>query len=295
MESGKARKTRWWPLAVAALAGALLASGCGLLDQQERRWIFNPSRQSWNGGLSAQGIPEVWIAYDSKTSGHAVRLHGLWLPQADPAAPVLLYLHGARWDVRSSAGRMRRMHAMGFSVLGIDYRGFGQSTDVLPSEAFAQEDAAMAWAWLHAERPLARRFVYGHSLGSAIAVRLAAEAAPADAPAGVVLEGAFPSIPELLGTFRYGWLPVGPFVTQRFDSASRIAKLRMPVLVLHGSEDHLVPPGLGRELYEQATAPKRFLLIEGGSHHDASALATDEIADAMRELFHTPAPPAPRG
>ena len=61
-----------------------------------------------------------------------VKLHGLWLAQPRADAPVLLYLHGARWDVRSSAQRMRRMHELGFAVLGIDYRGFGQSSPALP-------------------------------------------------------------------------------------------------------------------------------------------------------------------
>jgi alpha-beta hydrolase superfamily lysophospholipase len=278
------RRRRWWPFGLLAMMVALVASGCSLLDEQERRWIFNPSKVSWNGGASAHGLQDVWIDYASKTSGSPVRLHGLWMPQASAKAPTLLYLHGARWDVSSSAGRMRRMHALGFSVLGVDYRGFGRSTDVLPSEAFAQEDAAAAWAWLGAERPAARRFVYGHSLGSAIAVRLAAEAAPADAPAGVVLEGAFTSIPDVLGTFRYGWLPLRPFVTQRFDSSRRIAQLHMPLLMLHGADDHLIPPALGRELFDEANEPKRFLLIEGGSHHDASALAASEIGAEMRKL-----------
>jgi alpha-beta hydrolase superfamily lysophospholipase len=111
----------------------------------------------------------VWIPFTSAESGEAVRLHGLWLGQPAVDAPVLLYLHGARWDVRGSAPRMRRMHELGFSVLGIDYRGFGRSTAGLPSEALAGEDARAAWQWLATRAPGAPRVVFGHSLGGAIA------------------------------------------------------------------------------------------------------------------------------
>ena len=115
-----------------------------------------------------------------------MRLHALWLPQPAPGAPVLLYLHGARWDVRGSAPRMRRMHELGFAVLGIDYRGFGRSSAALPSETLAYEDARAAWQWLAARHGPARRFVFGHSLGGAIAVHLAIEVAD---EAGLIVEG----------------------------------------------------------------------------------------------------------
>ena len=106
-----------------------LLAGCATLDEQQRKWIFQPGDRTWWGGLAAaEGMADVWIEFDSRASGDAVRLHGLWLPQDRADAPVLLYLHGARWDVRGSAHRMRRMHELGFAVLGVDYRGFGRST-----------------------------------------------------------------------------------------------------------------------------------------------------------------------
>ena len=272
-------------LAGALLGAALATSGCSALDEQQRRWVFQPTKHSWNDGAAAVGLEDVWIDHRSAESREPVRLHGLWLPQPEADAPTLLYLHGARWDVRSSAGRMRRMHELGFSVLGVDYRGFGQSTDVLPSERYATEDAHAALAWLAAKRPGAKRFVYGHSLGSAIAINVASEAPASMAPDGLLLEGAFPSIPELVATFRYGWLPFGPLVTQRFESSRRIGALRMPVLLVHGSNDRLVPPALGRALYEQAAEPKRFVLVEGGSHHNTSAVGLAAYREAIGTLF----------
>lgn len=260
-----------------------LASGCATLDAKQREWIFQPSDRTWSGGLAAaQGMEDVWIPFRSAQTGEAVRLHGLWLAQPRADAPVLLYLHGARWDVRGSAHRMRRMHALGFAVLGVDYRGFGQSSPGLPSEDLAHEDAQAAWQWLAQQQPQARRYLFGHSLGAAIAVRLAAEAPDL---AGLMVEGSFPSIPAVVRNFKWGWLPVSPLITQRFDAASHIGQVKVPVLVVHGSNDSLIPPDLGRALYERAPAPKRWELVEGGSHHSTNTLGQAQYQAAVAALF----------
>jgi uncharacterized protein len=276
-------------LLVAALAGGV--AGCSTLDEQQRRWIFQPSDRTWSGGLAAaEGMQEVWIDFRSRESGQPVRLHGLWLPHARADAPVLLYLHGARWDVRGSAPRMRRMHELGFAVLGVDYRGFGQSTPVLPSEDYAHEDARAAFAWLTQQAPGAQRYVFGHSLGGAVAVRLAAELSNPQVGGrrgldGLIVEGSFSSLRDVIGTFRWGWLPLGPLLTQRFEAAEYIGQVRAPVLVVHGSADGLIPPALGRELFERAPAPKRFVLVEGGSHHNTNWMGQAQYRQALAELF----------
>ncbi len=279
-------------LAVALVAATLLSlGGCAVLDAQQRRWIFQPSDRAWWGGLAAaEGMQDVWIEHRPADADGPVRLHGLWLAQARPDAPVLLYLHGARWDVRGSAHRMRRLHELGFSVLGIDYRGFGKSSPELPSEAMALEDARAAWDWLARQHPRQPRYLFGHSLGGAIAVQLAAQLAQQPAgtaePAGLIVEGSFTSIPDVFSTLRWGWLPVSALITQRFDAGARIAEVRAPVLVAHGSEDRVIRPELGRALYERATTPrKRFLLVDGGSHHSTLMRGLDQYREALAELF----------
>ncbi len=278
-------RPRWRRLALAGLlacAGMAGLAGCAALDRQQREWIFQPGDRTWWGGLAAAvGMQDVWIDYASR-SGGPVRLHGLWLPQARADAPVLLYLHGARYDVRGSSPRMRRMHELGFAVLGVDYRGFGRSTRELPSEEMATEDARAAWAWLAQRHPQARRFVFGHSLGGAIAVNLAAEVAD---EAGLIVESSFPSIPDVVSTFKWGWLPLGPLITQRLDAGSRIGRVGSPVLVVHGGNDSLIQPALGQALYDRAAQPKRFLLVEGGSHHNTNALGQPLYRQALAELF----------
>jgi hypothetical protein len=86
----------------------------------------------------------------------------------------------------------------------------------------------------------------------------------------------------------WGWLPIGPLITERFDSAALMPRVRTPLLVIHGSQDETIHPDLGRALFERATAPKRFLLVEGGSHHDTHVVGHVQYREAMRELFGLP-------
>lgn len=283
-----ARRPGITPALVALLLGlVLLTAGCASLDTQQRRWIFQPAASPWAGGVTAaEGMDDVWIDFDSAATGQPARLHGLWHPRPDGAqagAPVLLYLHGARWDVTGSARRVRRMQELGFNVLAIDYRGFGRSAPgELPSEQMAYEDARAAWHWLATQHPGAPRYIFGHSLGGAIAIDLAAQVPD---EAGLIVEGSFTSVRDVFSQMRWGWLPLGPLITQRFDAQAKVARVGSPLLVVHGSEDRLIPPALGKALYERAASPKRWLLVEGGSHHNTNAVGQGAYREALRELF----------
>ena len=262
-------------------------SGCATLDERQREWIFQPSDRSWwRGEEAAAGMQDVWIDFTSKVTGAPVRLHGLWSEHEDfgrqPDMPVLLYLHGARFNVVGSAFRARRMQELGFSVLLVDYRGFGKSTPVLPSESMSYEDARAAWDWLGEHFPDRPRYIFGHSLGGAIAIDLAAQV---NDEAGTVVEGTFTSIPDVVRHFRWGWLPVRPLITQRFEALERVAHIGSPLLVVHGSEDRLIPPSLGQRLYEAAAEPKAFVLVQGGSHHSTNAVGQAQYREAMARLF----------
>jgi alpha-beta hydrolase superfamily lysophospholipase len=274
---------RWrWP-ALALLSIAALA-GCVSLDSQQRKWIFQArATPDAIDGRSA-GLTDVWITLpaDKAAAAAAPKLHALWTAGPTPDAPVMLYLHGARRNVDASAFRIRQMQSLGFGVLAIDYRGFGRSTAELPSETSVDEDARAAWAWLAANQTGRDRYIFGHSLGGAIAVRLATEV---DDAKGLIVEGTFTSIPAVVGTMKWGWLPVAPLITQRFDSADRIAQVKVPVLVVHGDADSLIRPELGRALYERAASPKRFVLVPGGTHYSTNGIGHSQYQKALRELF----------
>jgi pimeloyl-ACP methyl ester carboxylesterase len=195
---------------------------------------------------------------------------------------VLLYLHGARWNVSGSAPRIRRMQELGFSVLAIDYRGFGKSTPGLPSEETAYEDARAGWDWLAARYPQRQRYIFGHSLGGAVAIDLAA-AVPDER--GTIVEGTFTSIRDVASTMKWGWLPIGPLISQRFEAVRKVARVGSPLLVVHGDQDRTIQSELGRKLYEAAQGRKRFLLVEGGSHYSTMAVGLSRYREALAELF----------
>ena len=276
-------------IALVLLSAAVLA-GCATLDERQRGWIFQPSDRSWwRGEEAARGMQDVWIDFASRETGETAQLHGLWSPherfEKDPKAPVLLYLHGARFNVVGSAFRARRMQELGFSVLAIDYRGFGKSSSGLPSETMAYEDARAAWDWLGQQYPGRPRYIFGHSLGGAIAIELAAQVGD---EAGTLVEGGFTSIPDVVSTFKWGWLPVGPLITQRFEAVKRVPAIGSPLLVVHGGEDRLIQPELGRRLFEAATGPKAFVLVEGGSHHNTNSVGQPQYRVALTDLFGLP-------
>lgn len=208
------RSAMWMVRLIAVLALGAQLTGCALVDFEQRRWIFQPTDSTWAPGLAAaEGMEDVWIDHVSQHPEHpgaAVRLHGLWLAHPEASALVVLFLHGVRWDVRARAPRMRQLHALGFSVLGVDYRGFGHSSSVLPSESLVAEDARAAWEWMALRHPSAARFIFGHSLGAAVAVRLAQEV---DNETGVIFEGAFTSNLDVLRSTSWGWLLVGWMIT----------------------------------------------------------------------------------
>ncbi|MBY0412007.1 MAG: lysophospholipase [Burkholderiaceae bacterium] len=279
-------KSKPFAVAIILSLAAALTAGCATLDSKQREWIFQPSDRSWGGAQSTDDMQEVWIDLapaQSATGSAPERLHGLWLPAPKAKAPVLLYLHGARWNVTGSVNRIRRMQELGFSVLAIDYRGFGKSSPGLPSETSATEDAKAAWTWLAQQYPEQPRYIFGHSLGGAIAIDLAQQV---DDEQGTIVEGTFSSIPDVVSTFKWGWLPVSGLITQRFESAEKVARIGSPLLVVHGSEDQLIEPTLGRRLYDAAQEPKRFVLVEGGSHHNTNAVGHSLYREAVASLFN---------
>jgi len=271
-----------------------LSAGWATLGSQQRKWIFQampvpPASSDELARLArTQDMESVWIEHESIAAGRPIRLHAVFAPNADAHAPLLLFLHGARQNLGRSAFRVEQLRDLGFSVLAIDYRGFGASSDELPSEIGVIEDAAAAWRWLGERHPGKPRYVFGHSLGGAIAVQLAAalaEAPVAEAPKGVIVEGTFTSIRDMFGTFRFGWLPISMLITERFDSLATVSRIKAPLLIVHGSNDSIVPSRFGQLLYEHATAAKRFVLVDGGTHSTTSWRGAEQYRAALREFF----------
>jgi alpha-beta hydrolase superfamily lysophospholipase len=282
-------------VALAGVACALGIGGCAQLAEKERELVFRvvPGTASWYGGLP-DGVSELDIPVPA-TEAH---IHAWWWPAERADAPAVLYLHGSRWNLTGQLTRIRQLHDFGFSVFAIDYRGFGDSAAAVPSEQSVYEDARVAWQRFAELVPDARRrLIYGHSLGGAVAVDLAAEldrapGAGGGQARGLIVESSFTTLVDVAKALSYSWLPVQWVLSQKFDSLDKIALVRMPVLFVHGAADRFIPARLTQALYDAARAPKRLLLVEGATHNNSMRVGSDEYRDALRALFELPDPSA---
>ena len=281
-----------------ALAIAVLAvAGCGELAQKERELTFRVVQgdASWFSGLP-QGVREMDLPFVAE-DGRAQRIHAWWWPAADANAPAVLYLHGSRWNLTGQLFRIRQLHEFGFAVLAVDYRGFGKSEGGVPSERSVYEDARVAWREFAALVPdPRRRILYGHSLGGAVAVDLAAwldaRAGDAEPARGLVVESSFTTLADVARAMSYDWLPVEWILSQKFDSLGKIGEVRMPVLFVHGAADRFIPPRFSQALYDAARTRKRLLLVDGATHNNSMRVAPDEYRDALFALFGLDEPDA---
>jgi uncharacterized protein len=276
-------RKRWLVLATGLLAVGLV--GCASLGETERELIFRPVKDEWRGyRAGSTGFQEMWIPVSPSKDNTGDKLHAWWAPGATPDAPVLLYLHGARWNLTGSVTRIPRWQRMGFAVLAIDYRGFGKSEGNMPSEASVYADAQAGWDYIRTLAPNAKRYLHGHSLGGAIAIEVARRNPDAS---GLILEATFTSIPDMVKEMKWGWLPVGFLITQRFDSLDKIDDVTVPTLFVHGTNDAIVPASMSQRLYAAAKAPKKLVMVEGGTHHNLTAMAFDNVRAAVAELFQS--------
>jgi uncharacterized protein len=247
---------------VAVLVAVLL----GLVWSQQRRLIYYP----WPGRVpaAASALPggqEVVLETED-----GIRL-GAWFvpaPGSAPRGPAVLVCNGNAGNRALRAPLAAALARAGLSVLLFDYRGFGGNAG-RPSEDGLAADARAAQAWL-AGRPEidpSRIAYFGESLGAAVALRLAVERPPA----ALVLRSPFTSLTDV-GRLHYPWLPVRLLLADRYPSADRVAGLTVPVLVVAGEHDRIVPAALSRRLYDAAPEPKRFLLVPGADHNDSALL-----------------------
>ncbi len=138
-----------------------------------------------------------------------------------------------------------------------------------------------AW-WIPAEYP-GSIFIYGHSLGGAVAIELAMRKPEA---AGLIIEAAFTSIADMAREIpKYRFFPLDLIVHQRFDSISKVGLLQVPILYLHGTDDRLVPPEMSRELFRHTASAKQLKFITGGGHNNSAAVGGDEYLQAVKNFI----------
>ena len=283
--------------AALAMAGALC--GCAWLDERQHTLALRPSAAS-AGQVEANAAsfrPGDLRYFLPASDALAERVAVWWLPQADPQAPALLYLHGSFRNLYHNLPKIEALRQAGFAVLAVDYRGWGESTARVPSEATIDADAALAWAELLRLQPdAARRYLFGHSMGSAVAVTLASGLRGGQDYAALVLESSFTRLPDVAAAAGFWGRIAASATTLEFDSLSRIGRIDAPLLMLHGSADRTVPVELGRRLRDAAPAGVRWVEIAGGSHSrlhsDAPAVYQEALRSIVQARKTRPATPA---
>lgn len=210
------------------------------------------------------------------------RLRAIWIPADAPDAPAVLYLHGTFRNIYFNQPKIAAIHGAGFSVLAIDYRGWGESSKLLPSEVSIMEDAEAAWAEFARRAPQPQlRVLYGHSMGSGVAIELALRHRNPPGYGALVVESAMTSMPDLVRDINPFGILLVPLVTQQFDSIDKIGRIDAPKWFLSGTADKTVPPRQTQRLYDAAHEAKQLVWFEGGSH---SGLHT-EFAQRYRTVW----------
>lgn len=271
-------------LGLGVLVAISYLSACLYLFLQQTRFIFFPSPviqttpEFFN--LSYQ---EVWLPVRAGNTT-VERMHGWWMSAAQSDAKVLLYFHGNGTNIGANVDRAHRFHQLGFSVLLMDYRGYGRSEGGFPTEARVYQDAAGIWDYLVKERQIkpSQIFLYGHSLGGAIAINLAVQHPEA---AGLIVESSFTSIREIVTHQGRFWMfPVDLILHQRFDSIGKVRSLQVPVLFIHGTADRMVPAAMSQQLFAAAPEPKQLLLFPGAGHNDVAEVAGSQYLQAVQNF-----------
>lgn len=229
---------------------------CAFMYAAQRSLQYFPA----NKGLtpSMVGLDGVRVVRIETPDGETIEA---WHAGSAAGLPTIVYLHGNAGEIGDRPNRFRYYRDRGFGVLFVSYRGYAGSTG-RPSEEGLVTDAVAAYDWLMASgADAARIVVVGESLGTGVAVQLAARRRVA----AVSLNAPFTSAADIAAR-SYWWLPVRLLMKDQFRSVDHVGAIGAPLLVQHGDADRIVPFELGRRLFDAALEPKRFVVLPGGGH-----------------------------
>jgi fermentation-respiration switch protein FrsA (DUF1100 family) len=257
----------------------ILAAGyaCGLvvLFFAQRSFLF-PIPPVARTAPEAAGFPQAEEHVLTTADGEKVIV---WHVPAKPGHAVILYFPGNGDFLAGRIGRFRGMTSDGTGLVALSYRGYAGSTGQ-PSERGILQDAAAAYAFASARYAPDRAVVWGFSLGTGVAVALAAER-----PVGkLILEAPYTSIADVAGTV-FRLVPVRWLIRDPFHSDQRIGRVTVPLLVMHGTSDPAIPISFGERLFALAHEPKQFVRFAGGGHDNLDNFGAIETA---RDFINAP-------
>ena len=212
-------------------------------------------------------------------SSYGNKIHAWYIP-AQEERGVVLFCHGNAGNISHRLQTIEMLNSLNMSVFIFDYQGYGKSSG-RPGEKETYQDALAAWQYLVNSRriPPEKIFVFGRSLGGAIA----ADVAVGRNPAGVILESTFTSVIEL-ATELFTYMPVRLLVRFEYDTISKLDQITSPVLIIHSSDDEIIPYAHGRKLYQSASEPRYFAEIRGG-HNTGFMQSQDKYLKELDNFF----------
>jgi uncharacterized protein len=243
----------------------------------EKQSMFFPMNEVFSTP-DAVGLPYESVFFKTQDN---LKIHAWFLPAASQVEEknVVLFCHGNAGNISHRVEKLHILHELDISIFIFEYRGYGQS-EGKPSEGGLYKDAAAGYQWLISEKGYRPEqiIVYGESIGGAVAIDLASRVQVS----AVITEEAFTSIRGMVKAL-YPVLP--PFMVKtRMDSLSKLRQVDVPKLFIHAPEDEIVPFWMGKELYEKAKPPKKFLQVRG-SHNSAFYESRDKILQGIRDFF----------
>ncbi len=244
----------------------------------ENSFIYFPVKfpdGDWN--IEQQGFPVEDCFFQT---GDNLRLHGFFSPYPK-AETTLLWFHGNGGNIGHRLEHLRILRELKVNIFIFDYRGYGKSQGS-PCEQGLYRDSEAAYNYLLSRKEVnpARIYLYGQSLGASQAIYLASQGKGA----GVIAEAGFTNLPDI-GVDLYPWLPARLLTTERYDSLKRISGLKMPVLIIYGDQDEIIPIRHSQRLYEAAPKPKTLLVIKGARHNDIYQAGTGQYLAAIKKFI----------
>ena len=266
---------------------ALLLGYCGLclvLLLTQRSLMYLPDRTRTLP--EAAGLPQAMEIVLTPADGEKVLA---WHVPPRPNKPVVLYFHGNGGALAHRVDRFRTLIEDGIGLVALSYRGYGGSAGT-PSQNGLLQDAAAAYSFAAEHYPPDRIVAWGESLGSAVAIGLAAE----KPVAAMVLEAPFTSAVNIAAEV-YPYIPVRLLMWDQFRSEERISRVRAPVLILHGERDRTIPIAHGERLFARANEPKRMVRFREGGHNGLDAHgALRAVQQFLAAVLDRPEPEANR-
>jgi fermentation-respiration switch protein FrsA (DUF1100 family) len=245
--------------------------GCAMIF--EEHLIFVPSRYP-NGDWHPVGLQCEDVTFVTQDG---VRLHGWYCPVPRPRG-VFLMAHGNAGNITHRVDRITSwQRSLNVAVFVFDYRGYGRSAG-RPNEPGVYQDARAAYRWLTTDQGIAPDDVvfFGESLGTAVVLQLATEVAPR----ALILESPFTSAVDV-GQQAFPWLPVRWIMRNRFASMEKIGQYHGPLLIIHGTQDTVIPFTMGQALFARANEPKRFYAVTGADHNEVAVVGGRLYIEAM--------------